>query len=434
MKTLHVLIWSGLVLFVSSASADTSIRFDTDTFYVVNEPTSQDKKLKFNVIREGDLAGEVQVEFATSADTATAGADYNDLQITLTFADGQSSVEVAVDILADNLDEENERFNISLSNPTNGAVLGSPSDTYVQINDSSGPPKASIADVTVQEPASGTAIATFTIQLDRASGKTITANYSTHNGTAIAGSDFDSVSGQATFAPGETSKTIDVSIRADADDESEEQFSLKIDSYNTGGLDFTSDFEGLGIIPANSNSNGNDNGVDNSNDNGAGNSNDNGAGNSNDNGVENSNDNGAGNSNDNGGSGNDNSGGGNDNSAGNSNGISNDNGGSSNDNAANDNSAGNENGDGGSNTNGGSGNTNSGGGNNTNTGSSSNDNSSNVDNSPDNGSDRPTIEDPGQVADQLGCGGSACGASSALMLSLTIVGILSAKRRYRHGV
>jgi hypothetical protein len=44
--------------------------------------------------------------------------------------------------------------------------------------------------------------------LSAASGKTITFNYATANGTKTAGVDYTAASGTVTFAPGETSKNI----------------------------------------------------------------------------------------------------------------------------------------------------------------------------------------------------------------------------------
>jgi streptogramin lyase len=51
-------------------------------------------------------------------------------------------------------------------------------------------------------------MAAFTVSLASASAGTTTVNYSTADGTALAGSDYVAESGTLTFAPGETSKTI----------------------------------------------------------------------------------------------------------------------------------------------------------------------------------------------------------------------------------
>src|SRR5262249_36379119 len=56
----------------------------------------------------------------------------------------------------------------------------------------------------------------------------VTVQYATADGTASAGSDYQATSGTLTFAPGETSKTIAVSVIGDIIDESDETFSVNL--------------------------------------------------------------------------------------------------------------------------------------------------------------------------------------------------------------
>lgn len=57
--------------------------------------------------------------------------------------------------------------------------------------------------------------ATFTVTLSASSGNTITVNYATANGSAIAPGDYVATSGTLTFSPGETPKQIVVQIVGD---------------------------------------------------------------------------------------------------------------------------------------------------------------------------------------------------------------------------
>ena len=72
-----------------------------------------------------------------------------------------------------------------------------------------------IGDATVTEGHTGTRTATFTVTLSTASSQPVTVTYATANGTATAGSDYQAASGTVTFAPGETSKTINVLVNGD---------------------------------------------------------------------------------------------------------------------------------------------------------------------------------------------------------------------------
>jgi Calx-beta domain/Divergent InlB B-repeat domain/NPCBM/NEW2 domain len=88
------------------------------------------------VRRTGGSAGAVGVSLATSNGTATAGADYTAVTQTVTFANGESGDKpVSVPILEDTAVEGNETVNLTLSNPTGGAALGSPSAAVLTITD-----------------------------------------------------------------------------------------------------------------------------------------------------------------------------------------------------------------------------------------------------------------------------------------------------------
>lgn len=89
-------------------------------------------------------------------------------------------------------------------------------------------PTLSINDVTIAEPVSGTATATFVAELTEASDETITVKYATVAGTAIAGDDYTVANGTLTFDPGITRQNIVVSIKSDELDEGDEEFSVKL--------------------------------------------------------------------------------------------------------------------------------------------------------------------------------------------------------------
>jgi hypothetical protein len=91
------------------------------------------------------------------------------------------------------------------------------------------PASLSIHDATVLEGLSGTKNAAVVVSLSAPSTKPVTVNYSTLNGTARAGSDYDAVSGKLTFAKGETSKTILVPVYGDRLAENSEWFNVSLD-------------------------------------------------------------------------------------------------------------------------------------------------------------------------------------------------------------
>ena len=90
------------------------------------------------------------------------------------------------------------------------------------------PPGASVGNVTVAEPASGTAQATFTVTLSKASTTPVTIGYATANGTATAGSDYTATTGTLSFAPGVISQQISVPVRSDTVVEPSETFTVTL--------------------------------------------------------------------------------------------------------------------------------------------------------------------------------------------------------------
>jgi glucose/arabinose dehydrogenase len=108
-------------------------------------------------------------------------------------------------------------------------------------------PVLSINDVTVAEPLIQTP-ANFTVTLSETSSETVTVDFATADGTAHAGSDYSATSGTLTFMPGETTKTVSVTIFGDADapvDEFDETFFVNLS--NPAGASI-SDSQGVGTI------------------------------------------------------------------------------------------------------------------------------------------------------------------------------------------
>ena len=73
-------------------------------------------------------------------------------------------------------------------------------------------PTVAINDVTIKEK-DGITSARFTVTLSQASNQAITVNFNTSDGTAKAGIDYLSRQGQISFAAGETSKTLEITLK-----------------------------------------------------------------------------------------------------------------------------------------------------------------------------------------------------------------------------
>jgi len=185
--------------------------------------------------RTGGSSGAVSVSYATSNGTATAGSDYVTASGTLSWANGDTAPKTfTVTVLNDTLVEGNETFGVTLSGPTGGATLGSPSSATVTIIDTTAPGTIALtaSSFTVQESAG-----TVSITATRTGGSSgaVSVSYATSNGTATAGSDYLAASGTLSWANGDTApKTFTVTVTDDALMESNETFTVTLSGPSGG--------------------------------------------------------------------------------------------------------------------------------------------------------------------------------------------------------
>ena len=177
----------------------------------------------FTVSLSNPTQSTVTVDYATASGTATAGSDFTGTIGTVTFVAGDTSESVNVTILNDTADELDETFVVNLTDPANATIADAQAQGTIQDNDPE--PSISINDVTLSE---GAGTANFTVSLSAASGKTVTVNYATANGTATAGSDYTAKSGTVTFVAGDTRESVSVTILNDAAEEPGETFVVNL--------------------------------------------------------------------------------------------------------------------------------------------------------------------------------------------------------------
>ncbi|MES2583292.1 MAG: retention module-containing protein, partial [Pseudomonadota bacterium] len=212
---------TGTGTIAETGSFNPSIAIDNVT---VNESQGN---ATFTVSLSQASANTVTVNYSTSNGTATSGSDYTAKTGTVTFAPGQTTQTIVVNITEDAAVEPNQTFNVNLSGASNATILDNQGVATIVDNE----PKISINDVTVNE-AAGTA--TFTVTLSDSAASNVTVQYSTSNGTATAGSDYTARAlTTLTFAPGETTKTVTVNITNDTTVESNETFNVNLSNAST---------------------------------------------------------------------------------------------------------------------------------------------------------------------------------------------------------
>jgi hypothetical protein len=205
----------------------------SDATIVRTEGTSN---IRVVVYRLGGSKGAVSVgyKFFTTP-SATLGVDFVISQ-TLAWADGDgASKSFDVDYLEDTAVEGRESLWIELAMPTGGATITRSGDQrqLMIITDNDEGFFIPDTDASVNENGGSLQIA---VARSGASNGEASVDYSTANGTAVAGSDYSAASGTLTWAAGDSeSKAIEIAITDDQVDENSESFTVSL-SNPTGGL------------------------------------------------------------------------------------------------------------------------------------------------------------------------------------------------------
>ncbi len=173
----------------------------------------------------------VSVSYSTADGTARAGSDFKAAAGILTFAPGETTKTVSVGIIGDTLLEANETFSLKLSDAARATIAKAAATGTIVNDDAAAPvplPKLVVSDIQIQEGTGGSTTANFTVTLSAATQSKVSVTYRTENGTALAGLDYTSGSGTIEFKPGETAKTVSITIAPDALREASETFKLKL--------------------------------------------------------------------------------------------------------------------------------------------------------------------------------------------------------------
>ncbi len=194
-----------------------------------------DGQATVTVILNTPLANNVTVSYATSDGTAVANKDYTPSSGKLTFAAGVVTQTFTVDLLNNNLADGNRTIKLNLSNPSS-TNLSSPSAAVLTILDDEPPlVQFSAASYQVSEDAVN---APITVTLSAAQQQQVSVQYAfgESSETATPGTDYTATKGTLSFAPGETTKTINVPIIDDSTLELTETVSLHLSAPSNATL------------------------------------------------------------------------------------------------------------------------------------------------------------------------------------------------------
>ena len=182
--------------------------------YTVNENNGT---ASITLTRTNGSDGEVSVILTPSNGSAIAGDDYTNTPITVTFANGETSKTVTIPINNDTIYEPTETVNLTLSNPTGGATLGTQQTATLTIIDNDAVPGViQFSNGTYSINENGTPVTAVTLTRTNGSDGAVSVRINLTNGTATAGSDYNNNPITINFANGETTKSIIIPIIDDS--------------------------------------------------------------------------------------------------------------------------------------------------------------------------------------------------------------------------
>ena len=173
---------------------------------------------------------DVTVDYATADGSAAADEDYQAVSGTALIPAGELSVSVRVRTIQDLLDEHDETFELQLRNATVVSLDPGADAAEARIVDDDDPPAARVSNPSADE---GQALV-FAVTLDAPSGREASVSYTTRDGAATAGDDYDYKAGGLDFAAGETAMTVSVQSLSDGETEGDERFFLDLGSSDFG--------------------------------------------------------------------------------------------------------------------------------------------------------------------------------------------------------
>jgi Ca2+-binding RTX toxin-like protein len=212
----------------------------------LGEGNSGTTAFTFTVTRSGDTSG------TSSASWSAAGLGINQADAAdfaggvlpggvVSFAAGETSKTITVNVAGDLVVEGDEAFSVTLSSPSNGTTLASPSTSGTIRNDDAavaGPSLALSGPASVSEGNTGGTALIYTVTRSGDTSGSSTASWALTGRGSNPADALDFVgglaSGSVTFAAGETSKTISITIAGDVAVESDEGFTLALSSPSAG--------------------------------------------------------------------------------------------------------------------------------------------------------------------------------------------------------
>ncbi len=214
-----------------------------DSSYAVEGDGSARNYLEWTISLSEPAVDPISIDYRYLSGSALVGTNYyvdgdayaSRTTGSVTFAEGEQIKTLSLRVIPDSESEQDEAVLLELFNPTGEGTFESlgpllRSINWIRDDDGSGNKlSVYVASPRFVEGDSGKQTAEFEISLSQPAPSGFSFDYSTVDGSAIAGEDYEAKSGTINFAPNQTTAIVSVDILGDTKIESDESFSLSID-------------------------------------------------------------------------------------------------------------------------------------------------------------------------------------------------------------
>jgi hypothetical protein len=166
--------------------------------------------LSVTVTRTGGSSGQASIGYATSGGTAVQGNDFTAASGVLTWADGDSAPQtIAIGVSAATPFSGNRVFSVGLFDPLGGATIGNPGMASITIAGSATPALGSVQfSLSHYFVAQGSGLFSAGVERIGGSSGAVSVQYSTQDGSALAGADYSAASGVLQWADGDAAPKV----------------------------------------------------------------------------------------------------------------------------------------------------------------------------------------------------------------------------------
>ena len=190
------------------------------------------RSIQFTVFLSAPITKDVSFDYKTQSGSALATSDYTSVSDTTSIPAGSTSISIIIDLSDDTLVEDDESFDLVITNPTNATINIARATATIKIDDL---PTLSIADASAIE---GAEALEFIASLSSPfPGNIVSFDYQTINGSAKDILDYTASFARVSISAGDSTTAIAIVIRNDSLIEDDESFDLVIANLTNANID-----------------------------------------------------------------------------------------------------------------------------------------------------------------------------------------------------